>query len=257
MDSLDDVLKAVAADPKRGIFVSRSGAGKQPELAIWIASRLKAKGYIPILQDAHFKHADFMLAMDGTLVSGARVLALMSHEYLKSEHCMKEAATALDDQMNASRRLVILRIDDCEPLGILRRIDRVNFAPVWRTGNAAEMERVLLAALEAPLDLTGTFYVPTAIDAAQTIHPQVLIHDEAAFTGRERELGDLRDLLWNGGTAALTRAGAKGLVDEAVLRGMGGVGKTTLARAYGYRNRGDYYGVWWVRARARRRSSKT
>ncbi|MFZ1106457.1 MAG: TIR domain-containing protein, partial [Hyphomicrobiaceae bacterium] len=248
MDNLDAILKAVAAKPERGVFVSRSGAEKQRELAIWIAARLKANGYIPILQDAHFKRADFMLAMDRALASGARVLALMSHEYLKSEHCMKEAATALDDQLNASRRLVILRIDDCEPLGILRRIDRVDFGPVWRAGNAAEMERVLLAALEAPLDLSGTFYVPTAIDPAQAIHPQVLMHDEAAFTGRERELADLEALLWNGGTAALTRAGAKGLVDEAVLRGMGGVGKTTLARAYAFRHRGEYHAVWWLRA---------
>src|SRR5262245_28510555 len=144
MDNLNDALKAVAANPERGIFVSRSGAEKQRELAVWIAARLKANGYVPILQDAHFKRADFMLAMDAALASGARVLALMSREYLASEHCMKEAASALDDQLNASRRLVILRIDDCEPLGILRRIDRVDFGPVWRTSDAAEMERVLL-----------------------------------------------------------------------------------------------------------------
>src|SRR5262245_15438959 len=78
MDTLDSVLKAIAADPKRGIFVSRSGAGEQPELAAWIASRLKANGYIPILQDALFKHADFMRAMDGAFASEARVPALMS-----------------------------------------------------------------------------------------------------------------------------------------------------------------------------------
>jgi tetratricopeptide (TPR) repeat protein len=248
MDNLNDVLKAIAANPKRGIFVSRSGAEKQRELAVWIAARLKANGYIPILQDANFKRADFMLAMNAALASGARVLALMSRDYLASEHCMKEALGALDDQLNASRRLVLLRIDDCEPLGLLRRIDRVDFGPVWRSGNAVEMERVLLDALADPLKLSGTFYVPTAIDPAQAIHPQVLMHDAAAFVGRERELADLRELLWNGGTAALTRADAKGLIDEAVLRGMGGIGKTTLARAYAFRHRGDYHAVWWLRA---------
>ena len=94
MDTLDDVLKAIAATPERGIFVSRSGTEEQRKLALWMAARLKAKGYIPILQDAHFKHADFMLAMDATLASGARVLALLSREYLASQHCMKEAITA-------------------------------------------------------------------------------------------------------------------------------------------------------------------
>jgi hypothetical protein len=57
------------------------------------------------------------------------VPALLSREYLATQHCMKEALTALDDQLNASGRLIILRIDDSEPL-----------------------------------DLSGTFYVPTAID---------------------------------------------------------------------------------------------
>jgi hypothetical protein len=42
-------------------------------------------------ESAYFKHADFMLAIDGALASGARVPALLSREYLASEHCRKEA----------------------------------------------------------------------------------------------------------------------------------------------------------------------
>ena len=252
MDTLDDVLKAIAATPERGIFVSRSGTEEQRKLAIWMAARLKAKGYIPILQDAHLKHADFMLAMDAALASGVRVLALLSREYLASQHCMKEAITALDDQKNASGRLVLLNIDDCRPLGLLRYVDRVDFAPVWRRGDADQMERVLLKALEAPADLDAEYLLPSAMDAVQVVHPQVLMHDEDAFTGREADLKRLRDLLWNGGSAALTRAGAPnpkgGVIDEGVLAGMGGVGKTTLARAYAFRQRGEYHAVWWLRA---------
>lgn len=248
MDNLNDVLKAVAANPERGVFVSRSGAEKQRELAIWIAARLKANGYIPILQDAHFKHADFMLAMEATLASGVRVLALLSREYLASQHCMKEALTALDDQRNASGRLVVLNVDDCRPLGLLRYVDRVDFAPVWRSGDAARMERTLQDALEAPADLDAEYKLPSAMDALQVVHQQVLMHDENAFTGREDDLRRLRDLLWNGGSAALTRAGAKGVLDEAALAGMGGVGKTTLARAYAFRQRAEYHAVWWLRA---------
>ncbi len=248
VSSFDEVLSAAAANPQRAVFVSRSGAGKQPELAVWIASRLRQHGYTVILQDAHFKHADFMLAMDRTLASGARVLALISREYLASQHCMKEATAALDDQGNTSGRLVLLNIDDSRPLGLLRYIDRVRFMPVWQTGDAAAMEQVIVKALEAPAELAGTYLVPAAVDAAQIVHPQVLMHDEDAFTGRDTDLANLRDVLWRGGTAALTRAGAKGLVDEAALSGMGGIGKTTLARAYAYRNRGEYHGVWWLRA---------
>jgi tetratricopeptide (TPR) repeat protein len=235
MDDLEDVRKAIATDPKRCIFVSRSGAEKQRELAIWIASRLKAHGYIPILQNAHLKHADFMLAMEAATVSGARVLALMSREYLASRHCLKEATTALDDQRSRNR-LVPLSIDECQPRGLLRYVDRIDVADVWRTGDATEMDRVLLAALKAPADLDAKYLVPSAMDASQVLHPNVLMHDEETFAGREEDLKRLRDLLWSGSTAART------------LAGTAGIGKTTLARAYAFLQRGEYCAVWWLRA---------
>ena len=251
MRNLDEVLAAIGAAPEKGVFVSRSGAEPQPELALWIAARLQANGYIPIVQDAHFKHADFMLAMERTLASGARVLALLSREYLASQHCRKEWTAALDNQENSTGRLVLLNIDDCRPMGLLRYVDRVRFGPVWRSGDVAAMEQVVLAALAAPADLAAEYRVPAAMDPLQTVHPEVLDHNEDTFTGRDDDLARLRDLLWNGGTAALTRAGAEGLVDEAALAGMGGIGKTTLARAYAFRQRRDYHGVWWVRAERR------
>lgn len=233
MDDLEDVRKAVATNPKRCVFVSRSGAGYQRDLAIWIASRLKAHGYIPILQDAHLKHADFMLTMD---TSGARVLALISREYLASQHCLREATAALDSQGSRSRRLVPLSIDDCQPKGLLRYVDRIDVATAWHTGDVTEMDRILLAALEAPANLDARYLVPSAMDASQVVHPKVLMHDEETFAGRQEELKRLRDLLWSGGTAAPT------------LTGTAGIGKTTLARAYAFLQRGEYYAVWWLRA---------
>jgi hypothetical protein len=231
MNNLEDVRKAIATVPKRCVFVSRSGAEKQRGLAIWIASRLKAHGYIPILENA-----DFMLAMEAALASGARVLALMSREYLASRHCLKEATAALDDQRSRRRRLVPLSIDDCQPRGLLRYVDQIDVAAVWRAGDATEMDRVLLAALRAPANLDAEYLVPSAMDASQVVHPKVLMHDEETFAGREEDLKRLRDLLWSGGTAAWT------------LAGTAGVGKTTLARAYAFLQRREYCAVWWLRA---------
>jgi hypothetical protein len=54
------------------------------------------------------------------------------------------------------------------------------------------------------------------------------------IVGREDELRDLRP--------AFERERVQ------VLAGMGGVGKTSLARAYANRHLGDYGIVWWVRA---------
>jgi tetratricopeptide (TPR) repeat protein len=234
MDDLEGVRKAIATNPKRCVFVSRSGEEKQRELAIWIASRLEAHGHIPILQDTHLKHADFMRAMDAA--SRARVLALMSREYLASRQCLKVATAALDDQGGRSRRLVPFSVDDCQPRGLLRYVDRVDVADLWRAGDATEMERVLFAALKAPANLDAKYLVPSAMDTSQVLHPKVLMHDEETFAGREEDLRQLRDLLWSGGTAAPT------------LAGTAGVGKTTLARAYAFLQRGEYCAVWWLRA---------
>jgi tetratricopeptide (TPR) repeat protein len=59
-----------------------------------------------------------------------------------------------------------------------------------------------------------------------------------AFTGREGDLAQLATALQTGRTVALTQ----------VLQGGGGVGKTTLAVEYAYRQRTLFDIVWWIRA---------
>ena len=54
------------------------------------------------------------------------------------------------------------------------------------------------------------------------------------FTGRQKEMEDLRAVLASGGRAALT--------------GMGGVGKTQVATEYAHFHRNEYQAVLWVRA---------
>jgi hypothetical protein len=60
------------------------------------------------------------------------------------------------------------------------------------------------------------------------------------FTGRESELDAVHAALSSGsGRAALT---------QAAVHGLGGVGKTSLARAYVARFEAEYGGVWWITA---------
>jgi hypothetical protein len=74
------------------------------------------------------------------------------------------------------------------------------------------------------------------------LHPD--IRHVPGFVGREDLLAGIEQTLWQrGGTAALTNDTA-----SAAVKGLGGVGKSVLAREYAWRTRGRYHGVWWVRA---------
>ena len=81
-------------------------------------------------------------------------------------------------------------------------------------------------------------------------HTPQILHAEIApvpgFTGREPELAALKAALWNGGAAALTGSPA-----ATALSGLGGVGKSVLAREYAWRERERYRGVWWLLAESR------
>jgi len=64
------------------------------------------------------------------------------------------------------------------------------------------------------------------------------------FTGREELLADIDRCLWgNKGIAVLINSSI-----SAAVKGLGGVGKSVLAREYAWRARERYRGVWWVRA---------
>jgi tetratricopeptide (TPR) repeat protein len=60
------------------------------------------------------------------------------------------------------------------------------------------------------------------------------------FTGRSRELDELRKRLVDGSTAVIAQPGVP-------LYGLGGVGKTEIAAEYAYRFRDKYSLCWWVR----------
>ena len=60
-------------------------------------------------------------------------------------------------------------------------------------------------------------------------------HAVPSFSGRDEELDTLRAALRNDGAIA-------------IVHGMGGMGKSSLAREYGWRNRERYSVVWWLNA---------
>jgi hypothetical protein len=63
-----------------------------------------------------------------------------------------------------------------------------------------------------------------------------------SFTGRGEHLQKIRDALWSGESRAAA------ITQPAAVTGLGGVGKSTLAREYAWQDQDRYAGVWWLNA---------
>ena len=173
-----------------------------------------------------------MERMHVSLASGARVVALLSPDYLNSEHCRAEWQNAIaDDPLNTKSRLILLRVAECEPPGLLAGLAYWDLVPVRDNRELVE-DIVLMAVREerrsgAP---AGAYWrAPRSIVDTEAIRPV------PSFSGREAELERISKALRNGKAIA-------------AVYGLGGVGKSSVAREFAWRNRDDYAVVWWLNA---------
>jgi hypothetical protein len=223
------------------IFISRTG--KDQDVAVLVNGILCEAGYATWMQDKDFGHSSFVdcMAKGFEIVEGGgHVVALLSGDYQLSQYCTKEAYYALiDDVFNRQQRLIVLRIGECAPTGWLKDIPYVDLVPLLHDAEA--VARAVRGAIDrrAP---EADFSALYRRSPAQILHPEICA--VPGFAGREDLLTDIDAALWQkGGTAALTNDAT-----SAAVRGLGGVGKSVLARQYAWQTRGRYCGVWWVRA---------
>lgn len=224
------------SDATRDFFLSRSGS--DAAIAERIAGILEAAGHSVLLQDWDFANHNFIERMHTALQTCARVIALLSPPYLASDYCSAEWLNRLaGDPLNRQGRLILLRVAPCEPGGMLTALQYWDAVPVGDDPGA--LRTLVLGAIQPgrhkPDDPLLAQYWR---DARPLLHPE--IRATASFTGRARELGRIAAALAAGETAAVTQAAA--------VHGLGGIGKSTLAREFGWRHRQDYAGVWWLTA---------
>ena len=226
---------------KKDFFISRAGADKA--IALSIAGIVERAGFTKWLQDKDFGHASFMARMAEGYSSDARLIALLSSSYQQSQHCKAEYEhTLVDDPRNLKERLIVLRIEAVAPIEHLKALAFTDLIPVLN--DATELERVVRIAIGAdPRPADFPLYTPATI----IIHPAVSA--VAGFIGREVELAAIDDVLFgpkdsSTSSAALTDANAS----PATLRGMGGVGKSVLAKQYAWTHRDHFVGIGWLRA---------
>ncbi len=228
---------------RRDFFISHADADRAVAKAV--AQVVRAAGFTTWLQDEDFGSASFMARMAQGWSESERLICLLSHAYQRSEHCKKEYEVALkDDPRNLKERVIVLRVEDCVPVEHLADLAYTDLVPVLNDAEA--LARVVCGAVSPDRDRTDADFA-----ALHRRAPQILHHEVKAvpgFAGREAELAALEEALWRqGGTAALTNAPAS----AAAVKGLGGVGKSVLAKEYAWRNRARYQGVWWIRAERR------
>ncbi|ADP72354.1 hypothetical protein Rvan_3155 [Rhodomicrobium vannielii ATCC 17100] len=149
-------------------FISRSGA--DAAIAERIAHILEDAGYQVILQQWDFGNRNFMQAMHEALASDARVIALLSRDYLESDHCLGEALNKIaHDPLNKKSRLIVMRVANCTPTGLFAALA---YWDLVKLTDPALLRDVVLAAVKPGR-------AKTAHDAASPFlkPPGTVLHD--------------------------------------------------------------------------------
>ncbi len=213
------------------LFISRAGA--DAVTAATIGSILEASGHEVILQQWDFANRNFMERMHSALAGGARVVALLSPEYLSSDHCQAEWQNAIaDDPLNTKSRLILLRVAECEPPGLLAGLAYWDLVPVL--SDRALLEDIVRGAVSE--DRRGALPSGPYWRAPRSTLDAEAIRPVPGFSGRENELAAISSALRDGCVAA--------------VYGLGGVGKSSVAREYAWRSREEYSVIWWLNAQA-------
>lgn len=236
-----DETPGTTAQELPDFFVSR--AGIDAPFADAIGRILEGAGHAVVLQQWDFANRNFMERMHAALSSGARVIALLSNAYLTSEHCEAEWLNAIaDDPLNTRARLIVLRVGECTPRGLLTALAYWDLVPI--RDDLALVRDVVLTATKPGRHKDGdggegTLSATYWRAARPVVHPE--IRPTAGFTGRAEELLKIGQALAPTGDAAAAST-------PVVVCGLGGVGKSTLVREYAHRVQDAHAGVWWLSA---------
>lgn len=214
------------------IFISRTSADR--EAAQWMALTLEDAGYTCVIQDRDFRiGTSFPANMREGFESCDTTIAVMSPDYWTSPFCRDEwdAAYALD--RGGQGRLIPVMVRACTVPKLAAKLAYLDLSkPV-----EADKARALGQAVDGVI--RGGASLPDALEPSDDVIANASFFTPH-FTGREAELAALHEALWSGQVAAVT--------PPAAVTGMGGAGKSALAKEYALRHGPRYAGVWLVRA---------
>lgn len=218
---------------KARVFLSRSGNDRG--LARQLVADLVGLGYEVWVQDKDVKAGDnFRSFMDKALRECSATIALLSSSYLASEWCRDEAVSA---HRMANHLLIPLVIEEgLNPDGLIASfvyLDVVQKLAASPSSIATLLARVLEHG--RPLEESGSAREYVRVNKFVT---NIAIVDSSLLVGRDDDMKRLDEGLQSDGTT----------VSITALAGMGGVGKSWLARLYATRNRVRYRATWFIRS---------
>jgi hypothetical protein len=229
-------------------FVSYTQADRA--WAEWIAWILEEDGRRVLIQAWDFvPGSNWIQSMQEGAARAERTIAVLSRAYLQSVFGGAEWQAAwAEDPTGAGRKLLPIRVEDCDRLGLLRRVVAVDVFGVDEAKARARLRGAVATALQgrgkpeeapvfpgrgraAPRQARFPGSMPT-IWKVPARNPN--------FTGRDDALERM---------ARVLRAGSTETVHS--VHGMGGVGKTSLAVEYAHAHASDYDLVWLIAAEER------
>jgi hypothetical protein len=233
-------------------FISYTSADRA--WAEWIAWQLKEASASVVLQAWDMVPGlDFLHEMQKATSTAKRTLAVLSPAYFTSQFSEAEWRVAFaDDPSGEQRRLIPIRVIDFQPAGLLATriyidlvgkdrqaartalLDGIHGRPAAMPTDEPGFPGEPPAAVEVFASAQEEPRLPSALPAVWRVpYPR-----NWAFTGRQALLEELAAGVGGGTATAITQA----------IAGLGGVGKTSLAVEYAYRQQAAFEVVWWLRA---------
>jgi tetratricopeptide (TPR) repeat protein len=222
---------------KKKIFISYTHNDEQ--WATWIAGILK-KNYSIVIQSWDFKPGEsFVHNMHQALIDSDIFISVLSEEYLKSLYCQAEWENAFTkDPVGEKASFIPVRIDNVEPKGLLA--SRIYIDLFGKSDEEAKEALINgVSTKNRPRNL------PSFPGSKRKLKPDELPFNNLPirnpyFTGRTEILNNVEKELESAREAAI--------LQTQVFKGLGGVGKSELAKEYAFRHGYKYEVVWWINA---------
>ncbi|MEU4448502.1 FxSxx-COOH system tetratricopeptide repeat protein [Actinosynnema sp. NPDC050801] len=213
--------------------------------AEWVAWELEEAGYRVLVQAWDMvPGSNWVNGMQEGVRGASRTIALLSSAYTASVYGAAEWQVAWrDDPLGVERKLLVLRVEDCERPGLLGSVVSVDLFGVPEGEVRERVRRAVRGAVDGRLKPAKAPDFPGRAVPVQRRFPGSLpeVWNVPArnpnFTGRKESLVRLREALR-----------APGTVTVHSIKGMGGVGKSQLAIEFAHRYADDFDVVWWVAA---------